>query len=249
MADELCSVIMPAYNAERYITDAIKSVINQTYEYIELIIVDDCSSDGTREIVERFAKDDNRIKPIFNNKNLGCAESRNKAIRVSRGDYIAFIDSDDIWVRNKLEIQLDEMKNRNCSLSYTAFQIIYSNGQYKNKCVKENVTFDLLLSENVICCSSVVLKGDVARNHYMISDYFHEDYCYWLSLLKEGYSFYGINEILVRYRLSPYNRSKNKLNAALYRWQIYRKYLNLPLGVSIRYIGLYMMNGIKKYYL
>lgn len=250
LTNELCSVIMPAYNAKKYIADAIKSVTNQTYENIELIIVDDCSNDGTRSIIDKWSRYDSRIKPIFNKTNIGCAESRNKALKASRGEYVAFIDSDDIWELNKLEVQLTELKKRKGILSYTAFQMIDSSGRcIKKREVIENVTLDLLLRENYICCSSVVLIGYIARNHYMISNYFHEDYCYWLNLLEEGYLFCGINKFLVKYRLSSQNRSKNKINAAWHRWRIYREYLRMSIWDSIRYIGMYLLNGIRKYYL
>lgn len=250
MFDELCSVIMPAYNAERFIEASIESVLGQTYPYIEFIIIDDCSSDNTKNIIKKYAEYDKRIKFIKNDTNLGCAETRNKAITMSHGNYIAFIDSDDVWECSKLEVEVKEIKKRQCDLIYTSYKMIDSNNHIiKIRSVPEKLTMDLLLKENFICFSSVLLKTELAKEHKMYSAVFHEDFYYLLNLLNNGAVFLGLNKSLVKYRVSEQNRSKNKFKAAKYRWLIYRKYLNLGIYDSFRYFSFYFFNGIKKYYM
>lgn len=246
---ELCSVIMPAYNSEKYIADSIRSVLNQTYKNLELIIVDDFSSDATKEIIETFAEQDIRIKVISNSINLGCAAARNRAIASSAGKYIAFLDSDDIWVSNKLENEIEEINQQQCDLIYTAYEMIDSDNKViKHRLIPQKATMDLLLKENFICFSSVLIKMEFAKKFPMSSTFFHEDYCYLLSLFKDGVRFWGINKMLVQYRVSAQNRSSNKIKAAKYRWLIYRKHLQLSLYDSSRYFISYFFNGLKKYY-
>jgi teichuronic acid biosynthesis glycosyltransferase TuaG len=247
--NELCSVIMPAYNSEQYIAAAIESVLKQTYRNIEMIIVDDCSSDNTAAIICEYAKKDKRIKFLQNNKNLGCAESRNRAVAMCGGEYVAFIDSDDIWKSEKLSLELEALSKLGCDAAYTAYEMIDNDGSLiKKRLVPNTATINALLKENFICFSSVLVKADIAKSHLMSSDFFHEDYCYLLSLLNDGAKFTGLNKTLVQYRLSRQNRSKNKLKAAKYRWLIYRKYLNLGLLKSYKCFACYFINGLKKYY-
>ncbi|MDO4922073.1 MAG: glycosyltransferase family 2 protein [Phascolarctobacterium sp.] len=249
MLEELCSVIMPVYNSESYVTYSIRSVLEQTYRNIEFIIIDDCSRDKSQAIIEAFAKQDKRIKFIHNSTNLGCAATRNKAIAISKGKYIAFIDSDDIWSKCKLELEINEVKLRKCDLVYTSYTIIDNNNKIiKHRPVPETAPIDSLLKENSICFSSVLLKADVAKKYNMDSRYFHEDYCYLLDLLRDGIVFHGLNNCLVRYRVSDQNRSKNKIKSAKYRWKIYREYLKLNLIDSCKYFISYFFKGIKKYY-
>ena len=114
--------------------------------------------------------------------------------------------------------------------------------------VPETITFDGLLKENVIGCSTVIVSAEIANKYRFVEDYYHEDYCLWLNLLRDGYKVVGCEEVLVEWRLITNSRSFNKRNSALYRWKIYREYLNLPIRKSIRLFFHYFIGGIKKYY-
>ena len=131
MVDGLVSVIMPSYNTAKYISESIQSVIDQTYTDWELLIVDDCSSDNTDKIVEPFLAD-NRVKYFHNGMNSGAALTRNKALREAKGEWIAFLDSDDLWMPNKLEKQIKYMKDIGCYLSYTEYEKIDEEGNPLN---------------------------------------------------------------------------------------------------------------------
>lgn len=123
MIDGLVSIIMPSWNTSKYIAESIESVINQSYENWELIIVDDCSTDNTDDVVLPYL-DDNRIKYFKNDKNSGAALTRNRALREAKGEWIAFLDSDDLWIPEKLELQIDFMKSNGYVLSYTEYEKI-----------------------------------------------------------------------------------------------------------------------------
>ena len=243
-------MIMPAYNSERYIAKAIESVLQQSYRNIELIIVDDCSSDNTRTIIKEYASGDARVRYIRNAYNMGCAEARNVAIRYSSGTYISFIDSDDVWLPDKLKKEIERLEGSNCDVVYTSYAMINADGIIqKNRHIETEVSFDMLLKENFICFSTVLIRSCIAKRYSMVSHFFHEDYCFLLGLLQDGFVFSGLDEVLVYYRVFDENRSGDKLNAAKYRWLIYRKYLKLNLMQSVWYFTKYALNGIKKYYL
>lgn len=249
MESELCSVIMPAYNSEKYIAKAIESVLSQTYENIELLIVDDCSTDRTKDIIHSYAKLDSRIRLISNEHNIGCAESRNRAIGDSKGDYIAFLDSDDIWELGKIALQIQTIRHMSCDAVYTSYQMIDSiDRQISIIKSPPKVLLGDMLKNNEICFSSVLMKSEVAKQYKMIPDYFHEDYCYWICLLREGVKFVGVSDVLVKYRVSNQGRSANKYNAAVYRWKIYREYLGMNYIESCMYFLMYMFYGILKHY-
>ncbi len=247
----ICTIIMPSYNSEKYISNTIQSVLNQTFRNFELIIIDDESVDSSPKIIEKFAKSDERIIFLKNKKNLGVSVTRNIGLKQSRGRYIAFIDSDDEWFQEKLEKQINILESmKNVALVYSSYQIIDENdGVVKEKLVPKNVTFDNLLKENFICLSSICFDRRVLKDNFMSAKYFHEDFCFLLNGLRNNCIYYGISQVLTKYRVSRYGRSHNKKNAAFYRWLIYRKFLNLNLVESAYYFIWYFINGIKKYYL
>lgn len=250
MCNGLCSVIMPAYNAERYIREAIESVLAQTYENFELIVVNDCSNDGTADIIAEYSRSDSRIRVFSQKKNYGCAAARNLAIEKSRGRYLAFIDSDDIWAGNKLAVQISRLESGHADLVYTSYEMVDSRGEaIKTRRLPPRTTLDMLLKENYICFSSVLLYSRTAKKYKMHSVFFHEDYCFLLELLKDALVFSGEEQMLVKYRLSGQNRSRNKLNASRYRWRIYREFMGIRFWASVKYFLYYWLNGVRKYYL
>lgn len=243
------SVIMPAYNMERYIEEAIRSVMTQTVSDWELLVLDDCSGDATCAIVEALAAEDERIRLIRMETNSGVAAVRNRGFELCRGDFVALLDSDDLWCPEKLETQLRRMEQTGADISYCSYGVIDAEGsKAKNDyIVPEQTDFEAMLRENVIGCSTVLLRRSIVEKYRFATSFFHEDYVLWLRLLQDGYTAAGCSEVLVKWRYFNTSRSFNKIQSAKNRWKIYRQYLNLPFGKSVRVLCDYMMAGIRKY--
>lgn len=244
----LVSVIMPAYCAEAYLQAAVESVREQTVENWELLILDDCSADGTFALAQALAEQDDRITALRNEQNMGVAATRNKGIALAKGAYIAFLDSDDIWMPSKLQHQLALLEQTGGDIAYCAYSIIEADGTLRSTYrVPKTVNFEMLLKENSMQCSAMLLKSEVAKAHPFRTDFFHEDYVLGLELLKAGCKAVGCREALLKWRLSADSRSFNKKKAAMNRWRIYRDYLHLPLGKRLWVFGCYAFSGVKKY--
>ena len=244
----LCSVIMPAYNSEKYIAPAIESVLTQTYTNIELIIIDDCSVDNTRNIIFQYTDKDSRIKLLCNHQNIGCAASRNKGLDFCKGEYIAFIDSDDMWLPTKLEKQIRFMDLNKLNMSYTAYEIINSDGFVKKqRPIKEKLELEDILKENSVIFSTTIFTAFSVKGISFKKEWFHEDYIFLLDYFKQHRFINGLNESLVKYRVHTQGRSFNKVKAAKFRWKIYREYLNLGCTESLAYFFIYTVKGIIKY--
>ena len=243
------SVVMPAYNAQAFIEQAIGSVIAQTIPQWELLVIDDCSTDDTCAIVEKLASRDGRIRLLRNEKNLGAARTRNRGLEQARGRYIAFLDSDDIWDPQKLEKQLALMEKTGADLSCCSYAIINAENEKvrPDYFVPEEISYKALLRENLLGCSTVILTGEIAKKYRFTVDFYHEDYVLWLQLVKDGFQAVGCPEILVNWRLVENSRSFNKFKSAKNRWSIYRKFLKLSVFKSICLICSYTLAGLRKY--
>ena len=243
------SVVMPAYNAEQFVEQAIRSVMGQTIPSWELLVLDDCSLDRTCEIVERLAAEDSRILLLRNETNQGVAKTRNRGLDRCRGSYVAFLDSDDVWYPEKLETQIELLKQEAADLTYCAYAVINQDGQQvkKDYLVPRSVGFEDLLKENVIGCSTVMLTEKVAKIYRFKEDFYHEDYVLWLQILKDGYRAVGCREILAQWRYIENSRSFDKRRSARNRWRIYREYLELPPVKSAYFFTCYALAGLKKY--
>lgn len=246
----LVTVIMPAYNAEAYIEVAIRSVLSQTMEDFELYVIDDCSTDRSFQIAERYAKRDSRICVLRNVQNCGVARTRNRGIDLARGTFIALLDSDDVWHPEKLEKQLDRMNQTGVAIGYCSYRIIDRNGE---KCkadylVSERVTRKMLLKENCIQCSAMLIRADVLKRIKFNTEFYHEDYVLGLDILGEGHQAAGCREVLLDWRYIQNSRSFDKKKSAKNRWRIYRDYLKLPLWKAAYYFAGYAMAGFKKYF-
>lgn len=221
----MISVIMPVYNAEKTIKESIDSVLTQTVDDLELIVVNDFSKDKSEEIIKEIAKLDSRIKYYKNSKNMGASESRNFAIGKATGKWIAFLDSDDIWKPEKLEKQLKVVKmNSDAQLVYTASAFINDDGDEFSYIMEaeEKTSYKDLLKKNLLSCSSVMISSDLMKELKMPGDHMHEDYYIWLKVLKKiGYA-YGVNEPLLIYRLSLNSKSSNRIKSAKMTYQTYR---------------------------
>jgi len=248
MRKKLVSIITPMYNSEKFIEATIKSVINQTYKDWEMIIVDDCSTDNSPNIVKPYAENDSRIKYIRAESNKGVSHARNIAIKESQGQFIAFLDSDDIWDEHKLEKQIDFMIKKDCVISFTSYELMDENNERLDKIINvpSEVDYNTLLKGNILGCLTVVVDKSKLDFEIKMSGVRHEDYVLWLSILKKGYIAYGINENLAMYRKSNNSLSGNKLKSAIWTWNIYKNIEKMPLYKALYYFINYSINGIKK---
>lgn len=244
------SVVIPVFNCEKTITETLKSVLNQTFTDYEIIIINDCSTDETLNIINNFKTNFNYITIISNMRNIGVAESRNIGVKIAKGIYIAFLDGDDIWEPEKLKKQKDVIDKTNCDLCCTSYSFIDEN----THCIKNTynvpyyISYKMLLKENIIGCSSVVIKKHLLLKFPMHSIYQHEDYALWLSIARNGYTIIGINEPLMKYRIHSNSRSYKKINAAKGRLIVYLKQEKLNIYKTIYYFCCYAINALRKFY-
>lgn len=245
----LASVIMPAYNAEAFIAEAISSVLAQSISDWELIVIDDCSSDKTYEIAMRLQQQDPRICVLRNDANSGVAKTRNRGIDLAKGKYVAFLDSDDIWLPEKLARQIDRIDSTGAELCYCSYAIIGSSGEKVrgDYLVRETARFEDILKENYIQCSAMLIRSDTVRKYMFNTEFFHEDYILGLDILKEGNTAAGCTEVLLKWRYIENSRSFNKKKSAVNRWRIYKEYLHLPLYKTGYLFVCYALAGLRKY--
>ncbi|MED9243728.1 glycosyltransferase family 2 protein, partial [Escherichia marmotae] len=242
------SIIMPSFNSEKTIQDAIESVRMQTYSNWELIISDDNSSDSTVEIVEKNALDDPRIILIQHSENRGAGFSRNDAISRARGKYIAFLDSDDIWHEKKLEIQIHFMSERKLALSYTQYQKIDMEGIKGKIIIPPSVTsYSELLKSNVIGCLTAVYDQEILGKMYMPLIRKRQDMALWLDILKKTDFAYCVPEVLAFYREGHNSLSSNKIKILSSQWKFYREHLEFGMLKSTYYFSFYVFKALKKH--
>jgi len=224
---ELISIVTPVYNIEEFLSTTIDSVLNQTYTNWELILVDDCSQDNSREIIERYAKKDQRIRPVLLEKNGGAGHARNVGLDHCKGEFIAFLDSDDSWFEEKLEKQLTFLKeHKEASFVYTWYNNIDDNGQELSHFVTpEKVSFDLLKFNNYILTSSVICRANLLENTRFALMRRRQDWVLFLDLLKKVDYAYAMPSILVNYRKSANSLSSNRFKLIKPNYDFFRSYL------------------------
>ena len=246
--NELVSVITPSYNSASFIEESISSVIQQTYNNWELIIVDDASTDHSRDIINRMAKQDKRILPIFLSSNSGSAIARNTAINNSKGRYIAFLDADDIWRREKLEKQIAFMRENDFAFSFTSYQPISEDRKKLYREIKAPTVIDYegLLKNTIIGCLTVVIDTKKVNDVKMPNLRTSQDLALWLSIMKNGTKAYGIVESLAFYRIVHQSNTSNKFKVMFGVWKIYRDYENLNFIKSLWCFLNYGFNALKK---
>ncbi len=243
------SVVTPAYNAEKHIAQTIESVKSQTFENWEMLIVDDCSKDSTCQIVEEYTANDSRIKLIRLNENLGVSGARNTAIDKAVGRYIAFLDSDDLWLPQKLERQIAFMNQTNAALSYTAYRQFSKDGE-KLINIPNEMSSKSLLKNTAIGCLTVMVDTTKSGDFKMPNLSHCEDICTWYSILNSTKSnAMGLNECLAMYRVGESSLTSSKGKAALKQWNVYRNYFEFSFVKSAYYFFCYAFNAVKKHYL
>lgn len=249
MSNTIVSVIMPSYNAERFIKGSIESVLEQTYIDWELIIVDDRSTDNTVKIIDTYMQQDKRIKYIVLEENSGPAVARNRAIEEARGRYIAFLDSDDLWSPNKLSKQISFMQEHDIAFSYTSYyRIEEKSGEIIDRIsIPKKVDYSELLKQNIIGCLTAIYDTQKIGKAYMPEIRKRQDFGLWLNILKKIPYAYGMDEPVAYYRVRTASVSSNKIHASKYNWKLYRKVEKLPIHKAIYYFGWYTYRSFLKY--
>lgn len=237
--DELISIIIPTYNCGAFIGETIESVQNQTYPKWEMIIVDDCSKDNTFDVVQKYQNIDKRIKYYQLEKNSGAAVARTKAMQLAIGAYIAFLDSDDLWYPEKLEVQLKFMVKKQINFSCTSYEKINADGTPLNKIIKSKVKVDYnrVLLDCPVGNSTVMYNVNKMGKFVVPNIRKRNDDALWLQMLKKEKYIYGMPEVLMKYRIRKNSISSNKLKLVKYHWELYRKIENLSVLSSVFHIG------------
>ena len=243
----LVSIIMPLHNCEAFVLESIDSVLRQTYKNWELIIVDDMSTDNSFTVVQEYIRDEARIKLYRMNQNSGVSSTRNYALELAEGKYIAFLDSDDLWLSDKLEKQLAFMENENIFLSYTSYYRINVKNEITGMFhAKKSVTYDDMLKTSSMGTLTTIYNAEKLGKYYF-KEIGHEDYIMKLQILKDIDYASGIDEPLAKYRIINNSLSGNKFKTACWQWNIYRDIEHLPFMKSLYYFMHYVYFGLKKY--
>lgn len=246
MSECLVSIIIPAYNCEKYIAKSIETALYQSISK-EVIIINDCAKDKTEVVIQQYLKLP-YVRYVKNEKNLGVAKTRNRGVRLARGKYVAFLDSDDWWEPEKLEKQIALMEEKNVVLCSTARALVNLDGEPLGKVIPvvEEITYRELLKHNCINCSSVVLRRDVALEFPMEHEDSHEDYITWLKILKKYGRACAVNEPLLKYRVSSVGKSGSKWKSAWMTFKVYR-YIGFGILKSVACFCSYAVHGVWKY--
>ena len=248
ISKNLVSIITACYNSEKYISETIHSVLNQTYKNWELLIVDDCSTDRSISIVKEFQKQDSRIKLFLLEENSGAAVARNVAIKASKGEFVAFLDADDKWMPNKLEMQLDFMISNHYSFSHTAYELISDSGKKLNKVKTPPAvyTYNNMLYSSKIGCLTVVYNQKILGRNYMPLLRKRQDYALWLKILKQGEHAYGLPVVLAQYRHADNSISRNKFKLIKWNWKVLKDEQQLSYIKSTYYLVCNIITKILK---
>lgn len=244
------SVITPAYNAENYISETIESVLKQTFQDWEMIIIDDCSTDYTNVFANEYAAKDPRIKVIKAPQNGGVAKARNIGLENATGEYIAFVDSDDLWKPEKLEKQMAFMKEKSCVLSYTDFQKFNTADGSLGKeirCPKKMRANDILKNTAIGCLTVMVDKKKAGEFRMPLLNH-TEDNCTWYHILKDtNQTAYNLGEVLSLYRDGNASMTNNKGKSAKQQWETYRCYFKFSRIKSAYYFTWYAINAVLRH--
>jgi len=251
----IVSVIVPLFNAQDVLAETISSVLQQSYDYLEIIIVDDCSTDNSYNVAVALSTTDSRIQLIRNEINSGPGLSRLNGIRASNGQFIAFIDSDDLWESDKIATQLNFMQKNNIVFSYTAFRRFSINPMTKERklgrliSVPSSMSYTDLLSNTAIATSTVIIDKNCLPNLEDIetSKIYVEDYVLFFEALRGGVVAFGLNKDLMLYRVQPNSFSRNKLKYAIKVWRTYRDVEGFNKLKTISYFSRYATRGFFKY--
>lgn len=248
--DGLVSVITPVYNTGSVIGKTLESIFNQTYKNIEIVLVDDCSSDNSQQVIEEYAKNHPEIVYYRQPTNQGAGAARNKALEIARGQYVAFLDADDLWYPEKTEKQINLLKEKDGAFSYTAIEMIDSDGKVvkKKRKVKEQITYKFLLKNTMIATSTVIIDRKKLGDFRMPLRRGGQDYATWLMLLRGGTIAYGINETLEQYRVGNKNSLAGKKSKSIRQvWEIQTQQEHICKFKVFFNVIRFIFNALKKY--
>jgi teichuronic acid biosynthesis glycosyltransferase TuaG len=241
------TIITPIYNAEKFLVDTLDSILNQSYQNWEAILINDNSTDGSFDIAKRYESLDSRFIVINKSQSGGAAKARNTGIAEANGRFIAFLDSDDIWHPNKLEKQISFMKKNNVDLSFTGYHFISEEGVLGDfVSVPSELSYKTLLRGNIIACLTAVYDTKKLGKVYMPDIRKRQDFALWLKITKSGVNATGINESLAHYRIRTDSLSSTKFNTMMHTWRVYRKVEKLSIWLSFIYISSHLIGAIIK---
>lgn len=248
--EQLVSIIVPVYNSEKFINDTIQTVKEQMYKNWELLLVNDCSTDNSENIIKKYVIEDNRIKLINLEKNSGAAIARNTGIESAKGKYIAFLDADDLWKNEKLEKQIKFMEENNYDFTFTGYEFADESGNKLDKIVNvpRQLNYKQALKNTTIFTSTVIFNADNLGKDLISMPNVRrgQDTATWWKVLKTGIIAYGLNETLSLYRRSSNTLSSNKMKALKRTWNLYRNVEKLPLFTSLYNFCWYCFNAVKR---
>ena len=244
---KLVSIIIPYFNNIKFIKKTIDSILNQTYQNFEVIIVQDDENHDDLRVIKQLIYNQNKIKLTINKKKIGAGLSRNVGILNANGDYVAFIDSDDYWSRDKLWVQLNFMLNHNIDFTHTSYQIVDETGKTRGYRKAKNIfNFKELLKSCDVGLSTVIIKKSLLTNNKFPNLKTKEDFVLWLILLKQGNRIYSIDKNLTYWR-----KTKNSLSSNIYQkiidgYSVYKDYMKMSIFKSILYLVLLSINSFRK---
>lgn len=247
----LVSVITPVYNCEKYIERTLNSVFSQTYKNIEIVLVDDRSKDSSVDIIKSFQATHPEIVYYLQPKNMGAGHARNKALEIAKGQYVAFLDADDMWKPEKIEKQINLLQKKNGGFCFTAIEMIDGDDNVikgKRK-VKDAIDYKFLLSNTMIPTSGVMVDRTIKGDFRMHLRRGGQDYATWLRLLRDGSKAYGINEAMVGYRIDGESLSSNKMKSISQIWEIQTQDEGIGKIAATWHIVRWCWNSIKKYWM
>lgn len=247
LVNDLVSVVTPCRNCAAFIAQTIESVLAQSYPHWEMIIVDDDSADASCEIIRSYSATDARIGLIQFTKNNGVSAARNAAIKIAKGRYIAFLDSDDLWLPEKLVRQLAFMRDNDLAFTYASYQLIDANNNRLGELIAApTITYQRLLKTCDVGCLTAIYDTEKLHKMYMPDVFQKGDYALWLQVLKKIPMAKGIQQPLARYRIRKHSLSANKFQGAAAQWRVYRRVEHLSLPKSVYYFAHYVGNGLVK---
>lgn len=245
----LISIITPCFNAEKFIAQTIESVRNQTYSNWEMLIIDDCSTDKSKEIINSFTTTDTRIKLIELKENKGTAYAKNQGLALAKGNFIAFIDADDVWLPQKLEKQMKVLMHTQAAICFTSYQLMDENSMLIQKVISAppKVNLTKYLKTTIIGFSTSIINRQVTGEFSIMNLRSREDTQLWIHLLKQGHQATGINEVLTLYRVHANSLSANKFKSAVLVWNLYFRIEKLGFFKSAYFFSCYAMNALGKH--
>ena len=248
--NDLVDIILPNYNKENFLEETINSVLKQNFNNWKLFIIDNCSTDGSKKIIEKFTSN-KKIITIYLKKNMGVSFSRNLGIRLSNSKYISFIDADDLWSPNKLGDQISFMEKNNYSFTYTDYTPFFSRNNkiiYKKRIVTPNTfDFDKFVNNTSIGTSSMILSRNIIGTTKFPKVDTLEDFPFKCKILNKGKIAIKFNQNAIFYRITKNSLTSNKLKNLFWLWQINKKYNKLNFFKNLKSLVLISINSLKKY--